>query len=214
MLKDQQNIYRKVREAFQGRFTDFHLREPDWKRLEFAAELATGSSALDVGTAHGVLLHMLAESGEFRSITGLDIRRHSQAWIRDDTAYLTGSIADPSLSIPPHDTVFCMEVLEHLPETQTSIALQNLRATATRRLVISVPFEEPEPLWWHDKPGGHRQRFDMQKLNSLFPAGLAALFPRHGLDWMFIVEDCKLANSNLRLMSYADLYKSLELLPE
>jgi cyclopropane fatty-acyl-phospholipid synthase-like methyltransferase len=212
MLTEQQNIYRKVREAFQDRFADFHLHEQDWKRLAFAAGLATGSTALDVGTAHGVLLHMLAESSEFRTVTGLDIRRHSQAWIRNDTAYLSGSISDPNLDVVPHDTVFCMEVLEHLPEAQTNIALQNLRAMTTERLIISVPFEEPEPLWWHDKPGGHRQRFDAQKLAALFPTGLAALFPRHGMDWMFVVEDHRLHNAGFHILDRKDLVKSLHLL--
>jgi hypothetical protein len=205
MLNAHQTITQKVRSAFEARFANFHLHETDWRRLEFAADLATGDSALDVGTAHGVLLHLLAERGFFSNLTAFDIRLHSQAWIREDVSYISGSISDPDLRLEQHDTVFCMEVLEHLPEEETGLALHNLRAAASSRLIISVPYKEPEPLWWHDKPGGHRQRFDEAKLAALFPTGLACIFPRSGIDWIFVVEDRRLQLNHFRQVAFSEL---------
>jgi hypothetical protein len=142
-----------------------------------------------VGTGHGVLLHLLSDSNEFSQITGFDIRTHSQAILRDDVTYLAGSIGDANLKLPVHDTVICMEVIEHLEEEFNEVMLRNLRAAAKQRLVVTVPFEEPEPVWWHDKPGGHRQSFSLEKIARLFPRAMAARFPRHGVDWIFIIED-------------------------
>lgn len=62
---------------------------------------------------------------------------------------------------------------------------------AASRLVVSVPFNEPEPLWWHDKPSGRRQRFTLEKTGHLFPNAVATILPRWGVDWLFILEDAR-----------------------
>jgi len=184
-----QDLSARVKSRFEKTIEKFHLDAADWRRLSYAFQLATGNSVLDVGTGHGVLLHLLADSNKFSQITGFDIRTHSQALLRDDVTYLAGSIGDPNLQLPMHDTVICMEVIEHLEEKFNDVMLKNLRASAKKRLVVTVPFEEPEPVWWHDRPGGHRQSFSLEKITKLFPRALAARFPRHGVDWIFIVED-------------------------
>jgi cyclopropane fatty-acyl-phospholipid synthase-like methyltransferase len=192
-------ICTSVRAAFESRFDTCVLHTPDWDRLKFAAHLADGDAALDVGTAHGALLHILAETKAMRCLTGMDIRQHSQAWLRDDVDYIAGSIANPQLNLPMHDTVYCMEVLEHLTPGEMPAALLNLRAATKRRLVISVPFQEPEPLWWHDRPGGHRQRFSEDYLKHLFPSAIYCLFPRPGTDWIFVVEDARLLSNSFEI---------------
>lgn len=194
------NLVDAVRSRFHSQIKNFHLAPDDWRRLEYAFDLAAGTSALDVGSGHGALLHLLADSGRFDKVTGFDIRTHSQAILRTDVSYLQGSIADAKLALPAHDTVFCMEVIEHLEAGFNAIMLRNLRSAAVKRLVVTVPFEEPEPVWWHDKPGGHRQRFSLPQLQELFPTALAAIFPRVGTDWIFIVEDSRIHSSGLRLV--------------
>jgi cyclopropane fatty-acyl-phospholipid synthase-like methyltransferase len=193
------SICTSVRAGFESRFDNCVLHTPDWDRLKFAAHLADGDSVLDVGTAHGALLHILAETSTIHGLTGMDIRQHSQAWLRSDINYITGSIAKPQLNLPMHDTVYCMEVLEHLMPSEMPAALFNLRAAAKSRVVISVPFEEPEPLWWHDKPGGHRQRFTKDYLTHLFPSAIYCLFPRPGTDWIFVVEDARLLKKSFEI---------------
>lgn len=194
-----------VRKRFSERFEKFHLDDRDWARLEFGFKLATGSSVIDVGTGHGVLLHMLADSGGFKFIRGLDVRIHSQAMLRPDVEYICGSITDESIALPISDTVICMEVIEHLEEKFNSIALNNLRRATIQRLVLTVPFEEPEPVWWHDRPGGHRQSFNLEKLARLFPNAFAARFPRHGVDWVFVVEDRKQPAKKFSMISYGQM---------
>ncbi len=184
---------------------DFQLDARDWARLEFAFQLTTGASVLDVGTGHGALLHMLADSGLYKAIRGFDIKTHSKAVLRDDVQYITGSIATPALVMPRSDTVICMEVLEHLEAEYNSIALKNLRSHAVERLIVTVPFEEPEPVWWHDKPGGHRQSFSVEKLSELFPTAFATRFPRYGVDWVFLIEDRKRPADNFNLVSRSEM---------
>lgn len=208
MLSQSQSVDElcsNVRNRFEKSIKNFHLDNTDWRRLAYAYELASGDSVLDVGTGHGVLLHLLADSGKYSQITGFDIRTHSQAILREDVTYLTGSIGDANLNLPVHDTVICMEVIEHLEEKYNEVMLRNLRAAAKKRLVVTVPYEEPEPVWWHDKPGGHRQSFSLEKISQLFPTAIAARFPRYGVDWIFIVEDIENRSSEFAITSLDDL---------
>jgi hypothetical protein len=200
---DLGNIVLAIKERLKC--NDFQLDGRDWARLEFAFQLTTGASVLDVGTGHGALLHMLADSGLYKTIRGFDIKTHSKAVLREDVEYLNGSIAAPLLVMPRSDTVVCMEVLEHLEERYNSIALKNLRSHAVERLVVTLPFEEPEPVWWHDKPGGHRQSFSVEKLSKLFPTAFATRFPRYGVDWVFLIEDRKRPADSLNFVSRGEM---------
>jgi SAM-dependent methyltransferase len=205
----KENLVDTVRSRFHSQIKNFHLAPDDWRRLQYAFGLAAGRSVLDVGSGHGALLHLLSDSGRFEKVTGFDIRTHSQAILRTDVSYLQGSIADAKLTLPAHDTVFCMEVIEHVESRFNDIMLRNLRSAASSRLVVTVPFEETEPVWWHDKPGGHRQRFSLAQLQALFPTALAAIFPRAGTDWIFLVEDTQLQRSALEVVDADVLAKLL-----
>lgn len=178
-----------VKNNFAENKPDFKLNEENWYRLEFSASLAVGNTILDVGTGFGVLVHLLAESGKYTKLTGFDIGHLKNAYLRPDVTYIQGSVATPELGLPVSDTVFCLEVIEHLEAENNAVILNNLRNAARRRLVISVPYEEAEPLWWHDKPGGHRQRFTLEKLALLFPKAIATLLPRYAGNWVFLIED-------------------------
>ena len=108
-----------------------------------------------------------------------------------------------------YDTVTCMEVLEHHYPKNNQKMLTNLRRAAKKRLIISVPFNEPEPLWWHNKPGGHRQKFTLSKLGELFPSAIATIEPRWGVDWIFLVEDKSLKNDEFKIKTKDNFLKLL-----
>ncbi len=176
-------------EKFRRCRPDFKTEARDLFRLDYAAQLAVGASVLDIGIAEGMLVHHLADQKRFEQVTGVDIRRHSKRVDHPDVSYLEHDLRTGDPAISRHDTVFCMEVIEHCEAQHNDVMLETLRSLAGRRLVVSVPYNEPEPLWWHDRPGGHRQRFPLPALSRLFPRALATIIPRYGVDWVLLVED-------------------------
>lgn len=136
--------------------SNFSYDLPDRRRLEYAFGLVTGSSIVDIGIADGALVHAASSLPKIQKATGVDIFWHSRLVRSDKVDYRQISILDKEFDVEPHDTVVCMEVLEHLYSKDTDFALSRLRSLTLKRLIVSVPFQEPEPLWWHDKPGGHR----------------------------------------------------------
>jgi ubiquinone/menaquinone biosynthesis C-methylase UbiE len=81
------------------------------------------------------------------------------------------------------DVVTCMEVLEHLDRQSLLAALPELRRVS-HFLVITVPYNEPEP-----RPSYHKLRFTDSELLTYFPHGeLIRLRRPTGTDWMAIVE--------------------------
>lgn len=201
----QPEFFEKTRRLFETTYHNMKLYdERDWARLEMAAQLATGYSVADFGTGPGVLVHSLAETGRFHRITALDIVTHSKALLHSSVAYRHADIRKPLPGdIQRHDTVFCMEVIEHVEERYNATMLKTLRELSNTRLVVTVPFNEPEPLWWHDKPGGHRQRFTLEKVGKLFPHAIATIQPRWGVDWLFVLEDVRMTLPHFQIVTKA-----------
>jgi len=162
----------------------------DWARLLRALQLVQGRSVLDVGVSNGALLQMLSRSGRFERIEGIDIHVHSMLILPEGCQTHHMSVADMSkFGDDAFDSVVCMEVLEHLETPEFDAAMLELRRVVGQRLVVAVPYNEPLPLWWHDRPGGHRQRFDPARLRRTFPDALASLQKRPGgVDWILLVE--------------------------
>lgn len=174
------------RQKFEAKFPEATLDKMDWLRCSYAMKFLVGTSLLDVGPGVGMILNAAEE--QMAKMTAIDIRRHSQAIFPDKVTYIEQSITD-DVDLSGHDTVICMEVIEHLEPEVTAKALSNLRTLSNRRLLLSTPYNEPEPYWYHDKPGGHRQGFKLDRLATLFPTAYATILPRYGVDWCFIIED-------------------------
>jgi hypothetical protein len=63
-------------------------------------------------------------------------------------------------------------------------AIAELRRITRHRLLMTVPFEEPEPL-----PRHHVQRFDEARINALFPDAKVTLLTRgSGVPWALLEE--------------------------
>jgi ubiquinone/menaquinone biosynthesis C-methylase UbiE len=164
-------------------------RGHEWNRLAFACELAKGNSVLDVGVGNGALLAMLWRSGSCQRVCGIDFRRGSKLRLTTPAEFREMNVTDLTFADGEFDTVFCMEVIEHLPPEQVPAALRHLRRVARQRLILTVPDNEPHPLFHQDGLYGHKQSFDDAKLRQLFPNAVATLVPRPRVSWVLIVEE-------------------------
>ena len=159
------------------------------------------------GRENGAFLWALCKSGKYRTVSGVDTATRSMFLLPEDAMYVRGSVTDVAYADGSFDTVTCMEALEHLEKEALDEAVAEMRRVYRQRLICTVPFEEPEPLWWHDREGGHRRRFDIARLRGMFPSrGYAALIGRgRPFPWIIVVEDVRFTSGNLELVSLGRL---------
>ena len=162
-------------------------QENDWRRIEYISSLLPKTnSVLDIGIGNGAFLNLLILLNRFQRILGIDIRRHSKfTTLFESQLYqiMYASVTNLPFSNKSIDIVTCMEVLEHLDKQSFLAALHELRRIS-RFLIVTVPYNEPEPL-----PSYHKLRFTDSDLLTYFPHGEFILLKRStGTAWMVIVE--------------------------
>lgn len=160
----------------------------DWRRLEFAVSRIPDytKSVLDIGAGPGALLNYLTISNRFERVTAIDRAPYSKFVPLTELDLRIMDVTCMSFEDGAFDTVFCMEVLEHLSPEAFDKAVAELRRVAKHKLIMSVPFEEPEPI-----PAYHKQRFDEHKLRGLFPDAKIERLSKGksaGCDWAVITE--------------------------
>ncbi len=169
----------------QGKHGAYH--ETDWRRIEcISSFLPEAGSILDIGIGNGAFLNLIMSSHRFQRIVGLDRKLHSKfTTLFDSRLYeiMYASVTKLPFSDRSIDVVTCMEVLEHLDKQSFVTALSELRRVG-RFLVVTVPYNEPEPL-----PSYHKLRFTDGDLLTHFPDGEFILLRKpRGTAWMAIVE--------------------------
>jgi SAM-dependent methyltransferase len=199
----------EIEARFENAHPGFKTDIKDLERIETAANFVVGKTVLDIGSGPGILLHLLAEQGQYSRITSFDISNHSKQIRHPNVQYNLGDLRSRDCLLPAHETVLCMEVLEHCEAHFNQQMLRNVRDAALQRAIYTVPYNEPEPLWWHDKPGGHRQRFTLTKMAEMFPTAFATIVPRYGVDWALIVEDNRQKANYFQLVARDRLKKIL-----
>jgi hypothetical protein len=157
----------------------------DWGRTTYVlSRLRSGDAALDVGAGAGQFMNMMATSGKFGSVTALDHTRFNKyTELFDNIHRVDGSIADMEFEDDSFAVVTCMEVLEHIPTEIFDAGLRELRRVCSGQLVMTVPFEEPEPL-----SKGHVRRFVERDVMDLFPNGRYTILDRPKKPWILIEE--------------------------
>jgi hypothetical protein len=186
---------RHYSEKYQGEMKGLY-READWRRLEYATSLipADTESVLEVGVGPGPLLNYLTMCRRYKKVVGIDIRRYSRFLpLSPNLDLRLMRVEKMDFETASFDMVFCMEVLEHVPVEVMLRGIYELRRVAGKRLVMSVPFEEPLPL-----PSYHLQRFERERLLDLFPDAEIRLVHRprrKGLPWALMIEIPGVAHS-------------------
>lgn len=167
----------------------------DWARVSYVFDmLARGRRVLDVGVGSGQLINALATSRMHSGVVGVDITTHSK-FIRQTDAFEMKrmNVADLKFEDDSFDTVICMEVLEHINRSTFLAGLRELRRVCRTQLIMTVPFEEPEPL-----PRYHKQRFDRAEILGLWPSATRRLLQRPGVSWALMEEQPALARTARR----------------
>jgi hypothetical protein len=91
-------------------------------------------------------------------------------------------------------------------------ALANLRRVAARRLIVTVPFNEPFPLYHENRASGHKQSFGRAELERFFPGGIGAELPNWGVNWILIVEDSSAPRTGFRILPVEDFCARFQVL--
>ena len=157
----------------------------DWHRVSYVADaLRPGGALLDVGVGAGQFLNMLARSGKFSSLVGIDKTRFKKyTEFEPDISTSAGDIARLPFEDDSFDVVTCMEVLEHVPPDVFVAGLAELRRVCRGQLIMSLPFCEPEPI-----SKTHLRRFEAPDILELFPAASYTLLDRRRMPWMIMEE--------------------------
>ena len=161
--------------------------ETDWRRVNWVINQVPDEcrSVLDVGAGPGALLNSLSLSDRFDEVVGIDLRKYSKfVEVADRIDLREMDVTSMSFENKQFDCVICMEVIEHLPDEKVDAAIAELRRVTRRRLIMSLPFEEPEPL-----PHYHLQRFDRERIQRLFPrAEYELVGVEKPTPWIFLTE--------------------------
>jgi ubiquinone/menaquinone biosynthesis C-methylase UbiE len=133
------------------------------------------------------MFNALARDASIRNLRGLDVVWNKKL-IRPDRGELEiMNILDLQIEDASFDTVLCMEVLQHLEPIDFPKAVHELRRVSRSRLIMTVPYAEPEPVWHNDKRGGHRQSFPEEKIERFFPRAERWMIPRGRNKWSWIM---------------------------
>jgi ubiquinone/menaquinone biosynthesis C-methylase UbiE len=108
---------------------------------------AAPESVLDVGCGEGVLTHEWAERLGDRRIVGIDLEdaKLRDEWgkrRRSNLEYRVEEATSLSFADDEFDLAAAIEVLEHVPEPEATVA--EMARVARRHVLVSVP---REPLW-------------------------------------------------------------------
>lgn len=159
----------------------------DWFRISFVlGALRRGGRFLDVGLGAGQFINAVASTGWFSELHGTDPTRFKKyVEFGDQIRRVDASVAEMPYPDDHFDVITCMEVLEHVPDEIFEASLAELRRVCRGQLLMSVPYEEPEPIY-----SGHRRRFEADDICRVFPIAERVLLDRPRMPWALMEEWC------------------------
>lgn len=174
--------YRKAHR--RGELAKNSVRRQDYQRWSVIWQrLGPGDSLIDVGVGVGQLVNAAGHFNRFPQVTGLDYYWQTRLQRLSDTVrFELCDLTAPEAAAYRADVVTCLECIEHIPDPGFEAAVANLQAMYRRKLIVSVPFCEAEPLY-----KGHHQRFTAARLRELFPgAALTVLLLERQAHWAMV----------------------------
>lgn len=160
-----------------------HTTLNELHRQALVAGMVTGSRLLDVGCALGVFLTLASQINKLARTAGVDIREYPSPLHEDGYERFEADVRALPFADGEFDTVVAMEIIEHLTG-DVDVAVSELRRVAASRLLVTVPFCEPVPLY-----RGHHQRFDADRLNDLFPDATFTVMVKEGGGTPWVLAD-------------------------
>lgn len=158
----------------------------DWQRIAYVlSKIQRGNRYLEIGPGRGYFTTLVHRSNFFREMNVVDIvdrQKRMPASVHFDLM----SVASLSYPDGHFDTVVCMEVLEHLTDTNYSLAVNELRRVSNKQLLIAVPFNEPMPSKFH------LQKFDSNRISTDFQSAKIEILvkkPIMRVPWVLIEEN-------------------------
>ncbi len=208
-------VRREVQDEFSSKFKErgkgFYSRY-DWMRLELSLFFCSGESLLDIGPYNGAFLEMVSRLG-FSRLVGLDIHRHESLQLPKGAEFKLCDVKLMEFAGKKFDVICAMEILEHLPIEDVEPAIAKIRSVSQGRILYSLPFKEPHPLYKEGQPTGHKQSFDEEKILRLFPNAFFTLVEAGlGVPWVLIIEDqkAKSESKEFTLRSPKEILKALQ----
>ena len=130
------------------------------------------SSVLDIGVREGYISVKLTDF--FDSVTALDLEKPNI--VNDNVTCVQGDVTDLEFSDKSFHTVFCSEVLEHIPPDLLQKACNEIQRVAQEYIIIGVPYRQDIRVGRttcytcgrKNPPWGHVNTFDEKKMMSLF----------------------------------------------
>lgn len=157
----------------------------DWLRVGFVlGALQPGGRFLDVGLGAGQFINAVASTGRYEAVHGADpVRFNKYVELTPGIERIDVSVAELPFPDDHFDVVTCMEVLEHVPDDVFTAGLAELRRVCGGQLIMTVPYEEPEPIY-----SGHCRRFEADDIERVFPTAERVLLDRPGMSWAVMEE--------------------------
>lgn len=148
--------------------------EKEAERISTLLTLIPGRapSVLDIGAREGYISVKLTDF--FDSVTALDLEKPGIA--HDNVICVQGDATDLQFPDRSFHTVFCSEVLEHIPQNLLRKACNEIQRVAREHIVIGVPYRQDIRVGRttcytcgrKNPPWGHVNTFDEEKILSLF----------------------------------------------
>lgn len=131
--------YRAARRTLLARLGWRHGYEL-FRRLRFVTRFKHRGRLLDVGCASGTFLAGIREMGQWDALWGLELSRHAAAAARRrGVDVVVARFEDQSLPESDFDVITLWDVMEHLPEPVTTLAMVRRSLKPDGLLFLSVP---------------------------------------------------------------------------
>lgn len=129
--------------------------EYPWTLERAEAELVEGARVLDVGAGDSIFPIYLASRGF--DVTAVDVAFDGSLGVRHgvDVAYVEADMSDLPLPSDGFDVVFCISVIEHLPDAAIPAALAEIRRVVRpggALLLTTDYYDDAEAEIWHRSP--------------------------------------------------------------